>query len=110
MSVTGLLNERAATHGRFEDNARVGQHLRDYWRQQPAWASMPDVQREALDHIAGKLSRILSGQATYADHFADISGYAELARAACPQPAPPLVSLPAGLMDATGQWHNRCDS
>jgi hypothetical protein len=41
------------------------------------------VQREALDYIAGKLSRILSGQPGHADHFRDIAGYAELAAREC---------------------------
>jgi hypothetical protein len=36
-------------------------------------------QREALDYIAGKLARILSGQPGYADHWDDIAGYAKLA-------------------------------
>jgi hypothetical protein len=106
MSVTGLLDARGQTHGRFEDNARVGQHLRAFWRSQPAWASMPEVQREALDHMAGKLSRIFSGQSTHFDHWADLAGYAELARKACPQPEPPLVSTRHGFMDAAGNWVN----
>jgi hypothetical protein len=78
-----LLQERGTTHGQFSDNARVAQHLRAYWREQPTWATMPEIQREALDQMAGKLSRIFSGQATFEDHWADCSGYAELARQAC---------------------------
>ena len=73
-----LLNERHKTHGSFADNARVAQHLRAFWREQPTWASASEQQREALDHIAGKISRILSGQAGFADHWDDIAGYARL--------------------------------
>lgn len=83
MSTTELLQERQTTHGEFSDNARLGQALRDFWRGSDHWTMMPDVQKEALDMIACKLSRILSGQSTFADHWADIAGYAELAEKAC---------------------------
>lgn len=80
MSTTALLDERGSTHGRFLDNARNGQALRDLFRQSPHWEDMDPVCREALDMMACKISRILSGQATYADHWLDIEGYARLAR------------------------------
>jgi hypothetical protein len=104
MSVTGLLDERGRTHGQFADNARVGQHLRAYWRAQPSWASMPEIQREALDHIAGKLSRIFSGQATFSDHWKDLQGYSLLAEQACPRPPTPMSN--GGFNDNAGNWVN----
>jgi hypothetical protein len=111
MSVTGLLDERGRTHGQFADNARVGQHLRAYWRAQPSWASMPEIQREALDHIAGKLSRIFSGQATWRDHFLDVAGYAMLAADACPQPEPPPMPMRHnGVHGADGNYHIAVDN
>jgi hypothetical protein len=106
MSVTGLIQERGQTHGAFENNARVAQFLRAYWRQQPAWAEMPEIQREALDQMAGKFSRIFSGQSTFRDHFLDVAGYAQLAADACPQPATRPVSTSAGFMDTAGNWVN----
>jgi hypothetical protein len=39
--------------------------------------------KEALDMIALKLSRILSGQANFKDHWLDLSGYSLLAAEAC---------------------------
>lgn len=75
-----VLTERGTTHGRFMDNAKNGQALRDLFRQSPHWADMDPVCREALDMMACKISRILSGQATFADHWLDIEGYARLAR------------------------------
>ena len=54
--------------------------MRDLFRQSPHWEDMDPVCREALDMMACKISRILSGQATYADHWLDIEGYARLAR------------------------------
>ena len=84
MQTTELLKERSATHGSFEDNAVIGQALRALFRRCPeVWAEMPPVQREALDMIACKLSRILSGQSTFDDHWKDIAGYAALAEKGC---------------------------
>lgn len=83
MTTEALLTERGATHGRFQDNARNSQMLREAFRSSPHWHDMPDIHREALDQIAGKLSRILSGQSTHDDHWKDIAGYATLALEAC---------------------------
>jgi hypothetical protein len=83
MTPIDVLSERQTTHGSFSDNARNGQRLRDMWRSSPHWASMPLEHREALDMISCKLSRILSGQSSFSDHWMDIAGYAELARKAC---------------------------
>ncbi len=39
---------------------------------------MTNVQREAVDMICMKLSRIASGHANFADHWEDIQGYSQL--------------------------------
>jgi hypothetical protein len=39
---------------------------------------MTASQREALEMIAHKISRILAGDPHFADHWTDISGYARL--------------------------------
>jgi hypothetical protein len=83
MQTDALLTERGTTHGKFEDNARYAQRLRALWRTSPAWASMPDEHKEALDQMAGKFSRILSGQSMFFDHWRDVAGYASLAEKAC---------------------------
>ena len=71
-----LLEERAETHGSFENNARISQALKRLFNHEdPVYT---DVQREALDMIALKLSRILSGHAYFKDHWDDIAGYAKL--------------------------------
>ena len=72
-----LLDEREKTHGSFAHNSRIGQHLRKYFREQPGWGRMDDRGREALDLIACKLSRILSGMSK-PEHWEDIAGYATL--------------------------------
>ena len=86
MSTTALLSERQTTHGDFSDNARNGQFLRDFYRSSPNWETMHPVHKEALDMMACKLSRILSGQSSHDDHWKDIAGYATLALMACEKP------------------------
>ena len=80
-----LLAEREKTHGSFQDNALYSQMMKSMFRQgfNKMPMSLPDVQREALDMIALKLSRILSGQALTKDHWDDIAGYAKLGSEAC---------------------------
>lgn len=80
---TTLLTARQTTHGSFSDNARYAQLLKSIFHGSRDWYVMPEVQKEALDMMACKLARILSGQATFDDHWADIAGYATLAREAC---------------------------
>lgn len=74
-----LLAERGETHGSFADNARIAQAMKNLWRGQKGWASLTDMQREALEVIALKVSRIISGKPEEPDHWCDISGYATLA-------------------------------
>ena len=76
-SCGSLLNERQKTHGSFEDNARISQALKVLFVNE-GFGDLCDVHREALDMIALKLSRILSGQADFKDHWRDIAGYAKL--------------------------------
>lgn len=88
------LNERAKTHGNFKYNANISQRLKRLFRVgfdvsgtlvSTGFHKMPDAQQEALEMIALKLSRILSGQASFKDHWDDIAGYAKLGSEACIQ-------------------------
>ena len=76
-----LLVERQKTHGSFEENARYAQQLKGIFTTGEHTRS--HVHNEALDMIALKLSRILSGQANFHDHWDDIAGYAKLGSEAC---------------------------
>lgn len=78
-----LLVEREKTHGSFQLNAGISQQLKRIMNTQVAWDKMDSRKREALDMIALKLSRILSGQANFKDHWDDIAGYAKLGAEAC---------------------------
>lgn len=77
-----LLAERQTTHGDFETNAKVSQHLKKLFLFYLP-ESAHDVHHEALDMIALKISRILSGQADHAEHWDDLAGYAKLASKVC---------------------------
>ena len=78
-----LLVTRQSTHGSFEHNARISQQFKAIMQRPFNHYVMSDVHREALDMIALKLSRILSGQADFRDHWDDLAGYAKLASEAC---------------------------
>lgn len=79
-----LLVERGKTHGSFTMNAQFSQSLKAIMQSDTAgYATMDPAHREALDMIALKLSRILSGQPGFKDHWDDIAGYAKLASEAC---------------------------
>ena len=77
-----LLQEREKTHGSFARNAEISQKIK-HITYSYGYGTLPAPQREALDIIALKLSRILSGQANFKDHWDDIAGYAKLASEAC---------------------------
>lgn len=81
-----LLQERTKTHGPFKLNAEISQQLKHIFAEHIIINFKPE-QIEALDMIALKLSRILSGQANFRDHWDDIAGYAKLASEACDQPS-----------------------
>jgi len=66
-SVDELLDDRGKTHGLFGDNARISQAMKSAWRNEKGYERLNVEQREALDYIAGKISRILSGEANHVD-------------------------------------------
>lgn len=90
------LKERQATHGDFADNAGIAQAIKLVYTGSPAWDRLTPMMREALDMIASKQARILSGidGACHSDNWHDIAGYATLVDRAlqpycyCPLAAP----------------------
>jgi hypothetical protein len=76
-----LLEARGKTHGSFATNAKISQAIKALIAEHAK--DIPDVQREALDMIALKLSRIVSGKANVRDHWIDLAGYATLASQVC---------------------------
>ena len=78
--VNDILDERATTYGQFIDVAEIAQELKDTIRigDTNREERLPADQIEALDMIASKIARILSGDSDYADSWIDIAGYATL--------------------------------
>jgi hypothetical protein len=73
-----ILSEREKTHGSFADNAAIGQQLKVVMSMSKNWLALNHAQREALEYVAMKIARILSGDRNFRDHWGDIAGYATL--------------------------------
>jgi hypothetical protein len=73
-----VLVEREKTHGNFRMNAKIAQEIKRVFSHYGYGGFAPE-HREAMDLIATKLGRILSGGPGHKDHFDDIAGYAKLA-------------------------------
>ena len=67
--------ERESEYGNFRDNAYVAQELKTLSRN-PEFSR---VQREALDQILSKVSRLVCGNPNHLDSWLDIANYATLA-------------------------------
>lgn len=76
--VNKTLHERETTHGDFGQQSRLSQELKDLMKSSKFWWTLEPFHREALEMIAHKISRALSGNPTFLDHYADISGYSTL--------------------------------
>lgn len=78
MNIKDTLTERASTHGSFLVNSFLSQSLKGVVHNSPNGHLLPSDQKEALDMIMHKVSRILAGDNYYIDTWRDIVGYAQL--------------------------------
>ena len=69
---------RGQRYGKFEDQACIAQWFKNFMRDTAGWQRMDYDQREALEMIQTKLSRLLNGDPDYHDTWHDIAGYAKL--------------------------------
>ena len=76
-AVDNVLAERGSTYGPFQNNADAAQEIKSALRGGSSWHTLPSIEREALDLIATKLSRIVTGR-PHRDNWIDIEGYARL--------------------------------
>lgn len=76
--INETLKQRNSTHGDFWVQARVAQNLKSTARLGDSWSSMTGAQREAIDMILHKVSRIVCGNSSFDDHWLDIQGYAKI--------------------------------
>jgi hypothetical protein len=78
MSLDETLKERGSRYGEFRDNAEIAQAFKDVARKCAGWQKLSPAQRECIDMIFAKLSRVFTGDPKYPDNFVDIAGYAQL--------------------------------
>ena len=91
-SIESTLAERGARYGAFPAFSDVTQTLKAIFKSKMGekWDLLADDQKEALEMIAHKLARIITGDPHYDDSWRDIAGYAQLVanRLAAPAAAP----------------------
>lgn len=66
-------------YGPFYNNAEVSQKIKDIMRRSRSWDKLDLGEKEALDQIALKMSRIVTGNDPhYLDNWDDIQGYVRI--------------------------------
>ena len=78
VNVETITAERGEQYGDFTTQGEIAQELKEYMRKRPGWAYLQPHQRESLDMIQHKISRILNGDPNVVDSWADIAGYAHI--------------------------------
>lgn len=74
-----VLEERGPTHGDYRLQSQLNQEIQDAMRSKANWkVKLRAEQRDALQMISVKMSRIVTGNPDEADHWDDIAGYATL--------------------------------
>jgi hypothetical protein len=76
--MSDIIDERAKTHGDYPQVSRMAQKLKRAMRRGKNWRILPDTQKEALEMVATKIARMLSGDHLYLDNVVDIIGYMTL--------------------------------
>jgi len=77
-AVESTLVERDKRYGGFINNASIAQRIKAVMHSASNWYEMSYDKREALEMIASKIGRMLSGDPEYVDNWHDIAGYATL--------------------------------
>lgn len=83
-----LTQSRGATHGKFDDHARITQRFKMVMhdelngRHMRGQTPLTFTQQEAIEMILHKIGRVIAGDASFADHWDDIGGYAHIANGA----------------------------
>lgn len=78
MNVDDIIKERQKTHGNYKDQAATAQAFKIIMRSTPNWQKLKPEQKESLELIATKISRMCHGDPTHEDNAVDIAGYAKL--------------------------------
>lgn len=73
-----VIESREASHGDYRTQAAMAQKLKQQMQASEGWGKLTYPQKESLEMIAVKISRILNGSASEPDHWTDLAGYATL--------------------------------
>jgi len=76
--IDATLKARDARYGTFLVNATASQHIKFVFRETANWHQLLPDQKEALEQIATKIGRLLTGDFNFIDSWHDIAGYAKL--------------------------------
>lgn len=76
--VDDTLQSREDSHGPYREQAQFSQLLKSIMHSHKNWKDIPAEQRESLDMITVKVSRLMNGNSSEPDTWLDISGYAML--------------------------------
>lgn len=78
VNLQAITDERGAEYGDFTHQGIIAQDLKEYMREQDGWKRLKSHQKESLDMIMHKVSRILNGNPENRDSWVDIAGYAQI--------------------------------
>lgn len=82
--IDAVLNGRKSTYGEYGEVSSLSQQLQQLLGVHKR-VLYSHAQREALQMIASKLSRIVNGDPNHRDSWIDIAGYAKLAADSIPE-------------------------
>lgn len=119
-SVEATLAQRGSRYGDFTDHARICQALKDVMVDTTGpsldefgaqlisprgWSYLDPVKKQALEVIADKIARILSGDPNYDDNWHDIQGYAKLV-----EDRLPCNQKPSNQFEVAVEFHSNASS
>jgi len=78
-----LTDERHKTHGHWPTQAQCVQDLKGIVSEREGWNRLASGQKEAIEMVLMKVSRIVNGDPNVVDHWDDIAGYAHLGGNCC---------------------------
>ena len=78
LSIENTLTARGHRYGSLSENAYISQRIKIIYRQSHVWDKLSYDKKEALDQIASKIGRMITGDPNYKDNWHDIVGYAKL--------------------------------
>ena len=79
-SAETLSTNRGATHGEWLVQSKIEADFKLRLRTSPKWSRLEESQQMALEAIQMKISRIVTGNPNFDDHWDDIAGYALLGK------------------------------